>query len=59
MFFMEDVLKTSNEEQIFFGSLNLDKALRNSTPEEFACIWQRKRDSEIIGMKLESRKFTF
>ena len=27
-------------DKIFFSSMNLDMVDRNSTPEEFACIWK-------------------
>ena len=38
--------------------LNLDKALRNSAPGEFAYIRQRKRDG-VIAMKIEKPRIHF
>ena len=49
--FMDDVLNRSGD-QIFFPLVNLDIVLRNSTPGEFAYIWQSKW-VEIIEMKIE------
>ena len=52
---MEDVNK---QRQNFFLFLNLDKALKNSTPGEFAYIRQSKRDG-IITMKIEKPQIQF
>ena len=51
-------LKHSINDEIFFLFLNLDKALRNSTPGEFACIRQRKRDG-VMAMKIEKLQIHF
>ena len=37
----------------FILFMNLDMVDRNSAPEEFACIWQSKRDVEIITIEIE------
>ena len=43
---------------MFFLFLNLDKALKNSTPGEFAYIRQSKRDV-IMAMKIEKPQIQF
>ena len=45
------------EDEIFFLFLTLDKALKNSTPGEFAYIRQRKRYG-IIAMKFEKPRIS-
>ena len=52
--FMEDVAK---QQWTFFLFLNLDKALGNSTPGEFALIWQRQLEKS--WWRLKNGEFTF
>ena len=47
---------STNNDGIFHLFLNLDKALKNSTPGEFAYIQQSKRVG-IIAIKIENREF--
>ena len=50
--FMGDVNKWRRNFFLDFLSLNLNVVVRNSAPEEFACIWQRTR-VEIILIETE------
>ena len=50
--------KHAGNENIFFLFTNLDKADKNSAPEEFACIWQSKRVG-IITIETEKMQIHF
>ena len=48
----------ASDDEIFFLFLNFDKALKNSTPGEYAYFRQSKQDG-LIAMKIEKPRIHF
>ena len=51
--FQSFIVDVNNWQRIFFLFLNLDWVLGNSSPDDFAYIWQSERKPGIIAIKVQ------